>query len=91
MIQFQVVQCYLNVKIITTQKATCLYAKNIILVCLITVVYRDWMQIVTKIADVQLPHLNQSVIQTKPFIFPLVTQVAQMSRLLMVKKYVYHA
>lgn len=65
--------------------------KNIILVCLITVVYRDWMQIVTKIADVQLPHLNQSVIQTKPFIFPLVTQVAQMSRLLMVKRYLNHA
>lgn len=65
--------------------------KNIILVCLITVVYRDWMQIVTKIADVQLQHLNQSVIQTKPFIFPLVTQVAQMSRLLMVKRYLNHA
>lgn len=74
-----------------TKSNICLYAKNIILVCLITVVYRDWMQIVTKIADVQLQHLNQSVIQTKPFIFPLVTQVAQMSRLLMVKRYLNHA
>lgn len=64
---------------------------HLIFVCLITAVYRDWMQIVTKIADAQLQHLNQSVIQTTPFIFPRATQVAQMSRLLMVKRYLNHA